>query len=658
MCGIAGFTRPHGGPGAASSQDDVKRLRRMTAALKHRGPDDARALLLDGVALGHTRLAIVDLEGGAQPMRDPQTGVTLIYNGEVFNWLELHEELAGYPFRTRSDTEVVLAAFLRWGEGFLDRLNGQFALALHDPRDHSLWLARDRLGILPLYYAQTPQAFAFASEAKALVAGGFGAPRLDGRGVKQAIQLWSPVPPRTCVEGVSALPPATLACLRGGRLELRRYWALDLGAPPRELASRREEEAAVEEVGALLEDAVRLRLRADVPVAAYLSGGLDSSVLCAIAQEQLGGTLSTFSVGFEDPAFDERRYQESVARALATRHRTILATDALVGELLPLVVRQAEQVLVRTAPAPLFALSEEVRRSGGKVVLTGEGSDEMLLGYDLYAETRVRQFWARQPSSSARPALFRKLYPYLPLRAQGELFYRHAFGLGLEAPEALGFSHLARWAASGRVFRLFAPGFARSVADEDPPAAAVANLPPAAAGWRPLARAQALEMETLLAGNLLAAQGDRMLMGHSVEGRFPFLDHRLVELAARLPERMKLRGLTSKWVLRRYARGRVPEAVLERPKIPYRAPPVRTLVGANAPGWAEELLSPSALREVGLFDPQKVERLVAKLTLPGAASEVDAMGITAVVTGQLLARSLSPEAPEARDLEAVVVEAA
>ena len=413
----------------------------------------------------------------------------------------------------------------------------------------------------------------------------------------------------------------------------------------------------MEEVGALLEDAVRLRLRADVPVAAYLSGGLDSSVLCAIAQRQLGGTLSTFSVGFQDPAFDERPFQEEVSRALATRHRTVVSSDALVGELLPQVVRQAEQVLIRTAPAPLLALSGEVRRSGGKVVLTGEGSDEIFLGYDLYAETRVRQFWARQPASLARPALLRRLYPYLPIGGQGTMLLRQIFGAGLDAPGAPGFSHLCRWAASGRVFRLFSPAFAESVADEDPPAAALASLGEDFPRLPPLGRAQALEMSTLLAGNLLSAQGDRMLMGHSVEGRFPFLDHRLVELAARLPERLELRGLRGKWVLRRYARGLVPASVLDRPKIPYRAPTVRTLTGEAAPRWAQELLSPEALRDVGLFDPAKVARLMAKVAGSGPVSEVDAMGMTAVATGQLLARSLVPLA-DARALDAVRLEAA
>lgn len=653
MCGIAGFTTPKGLGPKARLERFGERLRRMTASLRHRGPDAQRGLILDGAALGHTRLAIVDLEGGAQPMRDPATGVSIVFNGEIFNYVELREELAGYPFRTRSDTEVLLAAFLRWGISCLERFNGQFAFALFDPRSGELLLARDRVGILPVYYALAPEGLAFGSEAKALLAGGFVSGQLDGRGVKQAMQLWSTVPPRTCLEGVCALPAGSFARFADGRLEVRRWWDLDLDDARVEDV---EERRAVEQVGELLEDAVRLRLRADVPVAAYLSGGLDSSILCAVAQRQLGGTLSTFSIAFTDARFDERRFQEEVATSLATKHHAISATSELGGELLPEVVRYAEQVLIRAAPAPLLALSRSVRENGVKVVLTGEGSDEVLLGYDLYRETRARIFWARQPASRCRPALLRRLYPYLPMAAQGEAVLRHVYGVGLDRPDAPGFSHLVRWTATSHLNRLFAPDFAAAVADEDPVATVIATMPDRARRWRPLARAQWLEMHTLLAGNLLGAQGDRMLMGGSVEGRFPFLDHRLIDFAARLPDGLKLRGLAGKWVLQRYAAGKIPPAVLARPKFPYRAPPV--CAGAAAPSWARELLAPEAIRKVGIFDPDKVRRLVAKLEGAAAASEVDSMGITAVATGQLLAHVLRHGPPPASAVEAVSLETA
>jgi asparagine synthase (glutamine-hydrolysing) len=658
MCGIAGFTFSYGLPAEERRARFGLRLRRMAASLRHRGPDAQRGVLLDGVALGHARLSIVDPAGGAQPMRDPATGVVLVFNGEIFNYLELRERLGSrHAFRTRSDTEVILACYLDRGIDCVLDFIGQFAFALYDPRIRTLWLARDRVGILPLHYAEGGESLAFASEAKALLAGGWPPPALDVRALKQTLQLWSPVPPRTAFEGISQLAPGSVARFANGRLETWRYWDPDLGVEPRkDLDAAR----AQEELGALLEDAVRLRLRADVPVAAYLSGGLDSSLLCSIAQSQLGGTLATFSVRFDDPAFDESRFQDEMARRLATRHSALLLRGPEIGELLRAVVWHAEQVLLRSAPAPLLRLSGLVRSCGTKVVLTGEGSDEIFLGYDLYRETRVRQFWARQPSSRSRPALLRRLYPYLPLSQQGHELLQQFFGLGLEDPGNPAFSHLPRWRASGRILRFLSRGFAERAADEDPVATLLASLPARVRGWKPLARAQYLEMQTLLAGYLLSAQGDRMLMANSVEGRFPFLDHRLIEFAAALPEPLKLKGLAEKWVLRRYAARWLPPLILERRKHPYRAPIAAALAGPQAPAWAREVLSREASRKVGVFDEAKVEKLVAKLSArTAAASEADSQALIAVATTHLLAEQLLPPAPVLqRDLDAVELRAA
>ena len=658
MCGIVGFTTRPGCPAPEREARYGARLRSMTASLRHRGPDAQRAVLLDGAALGHARLAIVDLAGGAQPMIDPRSGVTLIFNGEIFNYVELRAELApGYAFRTTSDTEVVLASYVSKGIDCVNDFIGQFAFAIFDPRTRALWLARDRVGILPLHYTMTSEGLAFASEAKAIFAGGWREPAIDAVALKQTLQLWSPVVPRTMFEGISQLAPGSIARFADGRLETRRYWDLDLGVEPRADLS---EDAAEAELGELLESAVRLRLRADVPVAAYLSGGLDSSLLSAIAQSQLGGTLSTYSVAFADRSFDERGYQQEVARALATDHRSVQITSRAIGELLPDVVFHAEQVLVRSAPAPLYALSGLVNEHRTKVVLTGEGSDEIFWGYDLFGEARVRQFWSRQPKSARRPTLLRRLYPYLPLSEQGDELLAQFFGVGLDRPDDPHFSHLPRWAASGRTLRFLSPDFAERTAAEDPAASLIASVPSRVRGWRPLARAQYLEMTTLLTGNLLSAQGDRMLMAHSVEGRFPFLDHRLIEFAATLPEGLKLRGLKEKWILKRYAARWVPERVLRRRKFPYRAPIASALTGRQAPRWANALMSRDAIRERGIFDDDKIARLVAKLSAQSSSpSETDSQAIMAVATTQLLAEQfLAPAAVAQADIDAVDLAAA
>jgi asparagine synthase (glutamine-hydrolysing) len=652
MCGIAGFTFARGAPPDERLRH-AEALARMTARIGHRGPDGRRGVLLDGAALGHARLAVVDLENGAQPMTDPRTGVTISYNGEIYNHVELRRAWSdAYPFRTHSDTEVILAGFVLEGIAAVRRFVGQFAFALFDPRDGTTWLARDRVGICPLYYARAAGGWAFASEVKALLAGGHVAPEFDPEGVLQSIRLWAPLPPRTCFRGVCCLPPAHVARIHGADIEVTRYWQVPL--PNAGRASPGEEDAAVRRLADVLDEAVRLALRADVPVAAYLSGGLDSSLVCAIAQRELRGRLQTFSISFDRREYDEAAFQRHAATALGTRHQVTSIGSSDIGSLLPRVVWHGEQVLVRSAPAPLLRLSEEVRKAGTKVVLTGEGADEFFWGYDLFKETKLRAFWARQPGSRRRPLLFSRLYPYIPRmrQANAQLLARF-FGAGIERPDAPTFSHQLRWMATARIARLLAPGFA---AGYDPTRDVVASMPQEVARARPLARAQHIEVQTLLSGYLLSAQGDRMLLGNGVEGRFPFLDHRVIELACSLPDELKLRVLVEKYALRRLAQGLLPADLARRTKQPYRAPVLGALVGPGTPEWARRALSRDAVDAVGVFSGEKVERLAQRAAAAvGHESESDAMALMAIASTHLLHESLlrmgAPSTAEMRKLE-------
>jgi asparagine synthase (glutamine-hydrolysing) len=634
MCGIAGFTFARGrSPGAFASH--AERLARMTASLRHRGPDEQRGVVLDGAALGHARLAIVDRAGGRQPMIDPRLGIAVTFNGEIYNHADLRDRWRDYPFRTRSDTEVVLAGFVAEGIAFVRRLVGQFAFALFDPRDHATWLVRDRVGICPLQYTRTEDGWAFASEAKALFAGGHARARLDPRGISESVSLWAPVAPRTCFQDVRTLPPAHVARLEGSSIRLERYWRVPLGEALEE--SDRVEGTALARVEQVLGEAVRLCLRADVPVAAYLSGGLDSTLLCALAQRELGGTLRTFSIAFDRGGYDEAPFQREAARALGTRHEARSVTDADVAALLPLAVWHGEQVLVRSAPAPLLALSADVRAAGLRVVIAGEGADEFFWGYDLYKETKIRAFWARQPASRMRPLLLGRLYPYLPRMRQSPELLAQFFGAGLDVPSAPSFSHLPRWAAGARIARFFAPAFAASLAKYDPCADLVAAMPADVVAAGPLERAQHLEVETLLSGYLLSAQGDRMLLANGVEGRFPYLDHRVIEFACALPPSLKLRVLTEKYLLRRLAVGLLPQALAARGKQPYRAPIVRALTGPDAPPWSRLCLSRDAVDAVGVFLGEKVERLASRAaTARGDEREADAATLVAVASTHVL----------------------
>ncbi|HUJ27542.1 MAG TPA: asparagine synthase (glutamine-hydrolyzing), partial [Myxococcales bacterium] len=459
MCGIAGVlvtgARPPPEQGA---------LRRMAAALRHRGPDEFGLYRDARCGLAHARLSIIDLASGQQPLSNEDGTVWISFNGEIFNYLELREELLqqGHSFRTRSDTEVIVHAFEQWGDDCFARFNGQFAIALWDAKASALTLARDRLGVRPLHLCAHGGRVWFASEVKALFAGEPRLPRaLDPSGLQQTFCLWSPVPPASAFMGIEELRPGHLrAYTADGGCRERQFWE------PRYPQSAADEfrgtlDEASGAVRSSLRQAVELRmLRADVPVGSYLSGGLDSSLVAALGREVKGGGFRTFSLRFEDEEYDETRFQRLMSARLGTEHAEVMVSRRDIACVFPEVVLHTERPLLRTAAAPLALLSRLVRDSGIKVVLTGEGADEMFAGYDIFREGRVRRFWARQPSSRVRPRLLERLYPYLtrsPVaqRAMAEKF----FGRGLAAYRSPGFAHEPRWSSAEALQRLFSAGF-------------------------------------------------------------------------------------------------------------------------------------------------------------------------------------------------------
>lgn len=601
MCGIAGIARVEGPP------PSHEELGRMVAALRHRGPDGYGFYFGSRIAFGHARLAIIDLACGDQPMATEDGALVVTYNGEVYNWVELREELLalGHRFRTRSDTEVLLAAWRAWGPAALERLNGQFAFAIHDLRDGAVWLARDRFGVRPLYYAERAGGLVFASECKALFASGLVTAAPDLAGLDETFTWWAPRAPRTAFAGVRQLEPGSWAVWRQGQLSARRWWT------PAYHAGSEERPDALEQLDELLRSSVSLRLRADVPVGAYLSGGLDSTITSLLAGQASPHQLRTFSIAFQDPALDERTHQEVVARAVGSAHTVEMAGLTEIATVFPDVVRHAETPLVRTAPAPMYLLARRVREQQIKVVLTGEGSDELFLGYDLFKETVVRRFCLRQPASAVRPRLLDRLYPYLAHDARGGELWRRFF-LDCGPPDDPLFSHAPRIGLTSRIKDLYAPDVRAALLGTDVLEEWRQALPADFARWSDLERAAYLEVGVLLPSYLLASQGDRMAMAHGVEGRFPFLDHRLFTFAASLPERSRLRGLREKDILRRWASGRVPAQVTARAKQPYRAPDAAAFFRPGAPAWVDALLAPGSIMAAGLFDPGAVAGLLRR----------------------------------------------
>jgi asparagine synthase (glutamine-hydrolysing) len=365
-------------------------------------------------------------------------------------------------------------------------------------------------------------------------------------------------------------------------------------------------------------------------------------VIAALAHRVHGPALRTFSLRFVDAEYDEGEYQRAMVARLASQHHEVAVSRADIAAAFPKVIRHAERPILRTAPAPMMLLARSVRDAGLKVVLTGEGADEMLAGYDLFREARVRRFWAREPSSTLRPRLLDRLYPYLGRApAAARAMAREFFGSDLDRADAPEFAHGPRWRAARALQRVFSGELRAQLAGRDPVADLLATLPDELPRWDPLARDQYLEIRTLLTGYLLSAQGDRMAMASSIEGRFPFLDTDVVELACALPADYKLRVLDEKHVLKRIAAPLVPPQIVRRPKQPYRAPDALAFAGPARPAWIDDALTPAAVRAVGVFDPAAVARLWAKCqAAPGQLSNADNMALVGVVSTHLLHREL------------------
>jgi asparagine synthase (glutamine-hydrolysing) len=635
MCGIAGIWSE---PGAAPPRQ--VEIDAMVAALHHRGPD-GRGVLIDGpIGLGHARLAIIDLEGGTQPMGNEDGCIQVVFNGEIFNYVELRRELKklGHVFRTASDTEVLVHLYEQHGDDFVSHLNGQFAIALWDGRRQRLVLARDRVGIRPLYHARIAGRVVFASEIKALFTMPDLPRRLDAAALASTFSYWSALAPATVFEGVQSLPPGHRMSVDARGIRIERYWDWPYGtddAPPQWSDAR-----WADELHALLIDAVRLQLRSDVPVGAYLSGGLDSSIITTIIGRHTDTPLRTFSLTFEDAEFDERVHQQAVVERLGTAHSSMQASKASIAAAFARMVWHAEAPVVRTAPVPMLLLADSVRAAGCKVVLTGEGADEAFGGYDLFKEAAIRRFAARVPQSRWRSTLLARLYPYLASSpASGKAMTQAYFGNRADGPTSPWFAHAHRTATTRRILPFFREDWRKRLQAFDVQAALSAQVPTDFAHWPALQRDQYVEAHTLMSGYLLSSQGDRMAMAASVEARYPFLDHRVLEFSCRMPARLKLCGLHEKVVLKRAFGSQLPQSISARTKQPYRAPDSASFfVDGRLREPTAELLDRRSLDDAGLFDPASVERLVHKCRAGRAIGFGDNMAFVGIVSTMLLHR--------------------
>jgi asparagine synthase (glutamine-hydrolysing) len=591
MCGIAGVLSFDGRPVS------LARLRAMTDALFHRGPDDEGHYLGDGVGLGMRRLSIIDLAGGHQPIASEDGAIQVVMNGEIYNYRELSAELAarGHRFASASDTEAIVHLYEEAGDACVERLRGMFAFALWDARRRRLLLARDRLGIKPLFYALRPDALFFASELKAILALGEAPVELDWAAVRHLFTFLTTPSDRSIVAGVAKLEPGhTLAATASGDARRRRYWRLEF-EPDR---SKSEGEWC-EALRAALDESVRLHRVSDVPLGAFLSGGIDSSAVVGSLSAASDEPVRTFSIGFREAEFDELPYARLAATEYRTAHREEVVEPDVLDELETLAW-YLDEPFGDSSAIPTYRVSklaaEEVT-----VVLSGDGGDELFAGYDRYRverRERANRFLPRPVR-----ALLGAVGEALPDGATGREMLRHLALVGAD-----------RYLDAGTLFKddqlrtLFRPEAWRAMADCDPRAPLKRSLESEDGHW--LSALQRLDIESYLPLDILT-KVDRASMACSIEARVPLLDHPLVELAARIPAELKLKRGRTKHIFRRALEGRVPRAILDRPKRGFAVPLGRWFRGRLGEVVRELLLSERS-RARGVVRPEAVARLLAR----------------------------------------------
>ena len=608
MCGIAGIY---------SSRENVtnssKKLNAALGLISHRGPDDLKYIASDNVfSGGAVRLSIEALHYGAQPLR--VGNLTVGFNGEIFNYKQLAKEYGLGVVSTTSEVRFLLDAWSQRGDKIFDDLDGQFAIFIYDSQKRELILARDPFGIRPLFYTSYNGGFYFCSEIKGifnLTGNDF---MFDEVGIASIAMLWTTVGERTIFENIKQVRRGHYISVSSKGIVENSYYKDPLISTSLKTFSNRNE--AVDFLRESLKNSVHSQIHGEVGYASYLSGGIDSSALAYfLSKKNEKSDLHTFSIAFENDEYDESTAQKLVSEALAVNHHSINISKADISNNFRSVINHAETLLFRTAPVPLYLLSKQVRDAGHKVVYTGEGADEILLGYDLFAENRVRRFWSRSPSSNWRPSLLRRLYQYLPQYNNSRYFsiIRDFYSGSISDVGNPFYSHLVRWSQFKQVSSFF--NFSRSSEDLEETIIndLLLTLPKPFGETSSDRKAQILEFETLLQGYLLASQGDRMSMAHSVEGRYPFLGKEFVRNMARLGDYQKSFGIKSKGLFRDSMSNLLPADIVARPKVAYQAPEAKSFL-SNSHKSAEAEFLEDVSSSVDVINHENLRLLNSKIT--------------------------------------------
>jgi asparagine synthase (glutamine-hydrolysing) len=605
MCGIIGFINRD-----PARPADERLARRMAAAIRHRGPDDEGFYFNGNVALGMRRLSIIDVAGGHQPIGNEDGSIRVVFNGEIYNFPALREELRrrGHRFRTHSDTEVIVHLYEEHGDDLLRHLNGMFGFALWDERRRRLLIARDRMGEKPLYFTQTSAGdFVFASELKALVEHPRVERRLNLAALRKYLQYEFVPSPHTMFQGVWKLPPAHRLVLENGEWRTERYWQLSY----EQERLRIGEEEAVEELHRRLREAVRMRLISDVPLGVLLSGGIDSSAITALACEAAGGRVKTFSIAFKERSFDESMHARRVAAHLGTEHYEKRFTEREMLDIVPEIPRLLDEPLGDGSLIPTYLVSRFTREHV-TVALGGDGGDELFAGYPTYVAHRAAAWYQALPQF-LRTGLIEPVVRRLPVSTDNLSFDFRAKRFVMGAALPAGTRHTV-WMGSftaEQQRQLLRPEILAQHAEEEIFDEIRPYDHPANNGRRELDLVE--RMMTLDATHYLSEcvlfKVDRASMAASLETRAPFLDHTLIEFLTRLPLDLKLRGHTGKYILKRAMRGLLPREIIDRPKKGFGMP-VASWVKGELRDLVHETFSPTRLARRGLFNPAYVQRLL------------------------------------------------
>ncbi len=596
MCGIAGAIDLEGRRAFPAA-----RLLAMTGAITHRGPDDEQIHLEPGLAMGARRLSIVDLAGGRQPIANEDGTVWVTQNGEIFDYPELQAELAtrGHRLATRCDTELWVHLYEDHGEDVFRKTRGQFAVALWDRKASSLILGRDRVGICPLYYAVADGWLLWGSEIKALLASGLVAARPDPKGIDLFFHTFCAGTSRTFFEGIRSIPPGHYLRVRDGRVEPRLYWDLDFpdAGQERRLA---DPTPLVDELESLMRQSVEKRLRGDVPVVAYISGGLDSTVVLGLSSRERGYAVPSFTIGLDRAGPDERSQAAESAAALGSRLTMVTMNRRDIVAAYPELIRAAEGPVMDSSCGCLMRLAAAVHAQGYKVVLTGEGADEALAGYPWFKTQAIRDRLTAIGLSFVNPAVRSMV---LASMGGDPAHVPPSHGIrGVRTAQQDVYDLMAQ----GRSFVYSADMWRRlsgHLAYDD---LDITN--DRFTRWHPLNQSLYVGYKVMLAGLLLMAKGDRVAMNSSVEARYPLLDDDVIAFCASIAPEYKLRGRTDKWLLRQVAARTLPRRIANRPKTMFRASRSTALFAADRPRWVNQLLRPESLAAAGWFDPQGVAR--------------------------------------------------